>query len=93
MTEVQSSKNTRSIGYYIVTECEVVVGFADQVKDIVRKKLIVIDLVSDSEAGVAAAGLTGVCVYVDKVRGCRGGIQPRRKKQGRDQKRKKFSQS
>lgn len=36
-------------------------------KNIIRKELIMIYLVSDSDSGMSSAGLTGVRVYVDKI--------------------------
>lgn len=62
-------------------------------KDIVRKILIVIDFVPDSDSGMSTAGLSRVCVDIDKI-GCgRCGIQPCREEQGKGAKKGKKSQS
>lgn len=61
-------------------------------KDIVRKILIVINLVPDSDPRMSSARLTGVRVYVDKIGCCGRRTKPRRKEQGYG-KEKRISQS
>lgn len=93
MRKLQSRKHTCPIGYYVVIEREVVVGFPNQMEDIVRKKLIMIDFVSDSNARVPAAGLTGVCVHINEIDRCGCGVEPCRKEQGYKEKGEKKFQS
>lgn len=60
-------------------------------EDIVRKKLIMVNFVSDSNARVPAAGLSDVCVYINEIDRCGCGVKPRRKEQGyKEESEKKF---
>lgn len=93
MCKLQSRKYTSPIGYYVVIEREVVVGFPNQMEDLVRKKLIVIDLVSDSNSRVPATRLSGVCVHINEIDRCGCGVKPCRKEQGYQEERKKNFQS